>query len=241
MFLKKWFAIVAVGILFGLTGAAHAESRDIPVSRSSDDAEERASGSVTLTSTDLELVEESSNQTVGMRFNGVNIPPGSLVTSAYIQFTCDETRNQNPCNLVIRGQATDNASTFTTSAYNISSRSRTRASVNWSPPDWTLSRQAGPDQRTPDLSSIIQGIVNRTGWSQGNSLAIIITGTGTRIASSYDRSGWTPATLHLEWNTYDHIVGFAQAASSGPEDGGTVNINVNLSPGVARPRRQERQ
>jgi len=232
MFLKKWLAIVAVGILFGLTGAAHAESRDIPVSQFSDDAEESSSGTVSLTSSNLELVEESSNQTVGVRFNGVNIPPGSLVTSAYIQFTCDETMNQNPCSLVIQGQATDNASTFTTSAYNISSRNRTTASVNWLPPDWTSVGTAGPSQRTPDLSSIIQEIVNRADWSQGNSLAIIITGAGTRVANSYNKSRGAPSKLHLEWNTYDHVVGFAQAASSGPEDGGAVNINVNLSPGV---------
>jgi len=40
LFLKKWLAIVAVGIILGLTAAAHAESRDIPVSQSGDDAEE---------------------------------------------------------------------------------------------------------------------------------------------------------------------------------------------------------
>jgi len=232
MFLKKWLAIVTVGILFGLTGAAHAESQNIAVSQSSDDAEESSSGKMSSISSDLELVEESSNQTVGMRFNGVNIPPGSLVTSAYIQFTCDENRNQNPCNLVIQGQATDNASAFTRSAYNISSRSRTTASVNWSPPDWTSIGTAGPGQRTPDVSSIIREIVNRDGWSQGNSLAIIITGTGARVANSYDKSGGTSPKLHLEWSTYDHIVSFTQATSSGPEDDGTVNININLSPGV---------
>jgi len=232
MFLKKWLAIVTVGILFGLTGAAHAKSRDILVSQFSDDAEESSSGTMGLTSSDLELVQDSSNQTVGIRFNGVNIPPGSPITSAYIQFTCNETRNQNPCSLVIQGQATDNASTFTASAYNISLRNRTTASVNWSPPNWTSVGMAGPGQRTPDLSSIIQEIVNRAGWSQGNSLAIIITGAGTRIANSYNESRGMPPKLHLEWSTYDHVVGFAQAVSSGPEDNGAVNINVNLSPGV---------
>ncbi|MFB0524078.1 MAG: Calx-beta domain-containing protein, partial [Phycisphaerae bacterium] len=248
MLSKKLSVIVTVGILFCLSCAAYVEgsrkpalsrvegagsqSQVITVSQSSDDAEERASGGMSLTSTDLELVQEASVQTIGIRFQGVNIPPGSQVTSAYIQFTCDETKNVNPCNLVIQGQAADNAATFTTSARNISSRNRTGASVNWSPPDWTLARQAGPDQRTPDLSAIIQEIVNRSGWSQGNALAVIITGTGARVASSYDRSGWTPPQLHLEWSTQDCVVGFAEAASSGPEDGGTVDINVNLSPAV---------
>ena len=37
------------------------------------------------------------------------------------------------------------------------------------------------DQRTPDISSVIQEIVNRSGWTQSNSLAIIISGTGDVI------------------------------------------------------------
>ncbi|UCE47145.1 MAG: hypothetical protein JSW47_16245, partial [Phycisphaerales bacterium] len=75
MFLKKWLAIVTVGILLGLTGAAHAQSQNIAVSQSSDDAEESSSGTMGLTGLDLELVEEGSNQTVRIRFNDVNIPP----------------------------------------------------------------------------------------------------------------------------------------------------------------------
>jgi len=232
MVVKKCIAILTVGIVLSLIGAAYAQTQAIPITRSSDDAEEYSSGGMNLTSSDLELVQESSLQTIGMRFQGVNIPPGSQVTSAYIQFTCDEVKNVNPCNLVIQGQAADNAATFTTSARNISSRKRTGASVNWSPPDWTLTRQAGPDQRTPDLSAIIQEIVNRSGWSQGNALAVIITGTGARVASSYDRSGWAPPQLHLEWSTQDCAVGFAQAASSGPEGAGTVGIDVHLSPAI---------
>ena len=46
------------------------------VAASSDDAEERPSGSVLLTSSDLELTLDGSNQqVVGMRFTGLNIPP----------------------------------------------------------------------------------------------------------------------------------------------------------------------
>jgi len=229
MFSKKWFVIMIAGALLSLSSAAYPGSQDIAVSQASDDAEENSSGGVDLSSSDLELVQESSNQTVGIRFNGVNIPRHSPVRNAYIQFTCDETSNQNPCNLIIQGQAADNASTFTTTNKNISSRSRTAASVNWSPPVWNSVGMAGPGQRTPDLSSIIQEIVNRPGWSQGNSVAVIITGTGKRVAEAYS-GGET--VLHLEWGALGNIVEFAAAASSGPEDIGTVSINVNLSPAV---------
>ncbi len=44
------------------------------------------------------------------------------------------------------------------------------------------------DQRTPDLKSIVQEIVDRAGWAQNNSMAFIITGTGKRTARAYDVS-----------------------------------------------------
>jgi hypothetical protein len=48
------------------------QMQEIRVSTGSDDAEERSSGSTSLTSSDLELVlDGSNNQKVGMRFNGV--------------------------------------------------------------------------------------------------------------------------------------------------------------------------
>ncbi|MEK7996942.1 MAG: hypothetical protein AAB403_24330, partial [Planctomycetota bacterium] len=230
MVVKKCLAIVTVGILFCLAGEAYSESQDIPLSQSSDDAEESANGSVSLNSSDLELVDDNSIQTVGIRFRGVNIPQGGRVTNAYVQFTCDETRSLNPCELVIRGQAADDAATFATSPRNVSSRNRTAAMVNWTPPNWNRVGDAGPDQRTADLSQVVQEIVSRDGWVQGNALAIIITGTGARVAQAH---GGAPAVLHLEWSMHDCVVGFAQAEGSGPEDGRTISIDVYLSPAVS--------
>ncbi|HUV65833.1 MAG TPA: Calx-beta domain-containing protein, partial [Sedimentisphaerales bacterium] len=230
MVVRKCLTIVTAGIIFCVAGAAYSESQVNPVSQPSDDAEESANGSVSLTSSDLELVQDNNIQTIGIRFRGVNIRQGARVTKAYVQFTCDETRNLNPCELVIQGQAADDAATFATSPRNVSSRNRTGTSVNWSPPNWSRVGDAGPDQRTPDLSQIVQEIVSRDGWVQGNALAIIITGMGTRVAQAY---GGAPAVLHLEWSTHDCVVGFAQAEGSGPEDGRTISINVYLSPQIS--------
>ncbi len=55
---------------------------DIRVAAGTDDAEENSSGSVVLTSTDLELIRETSDQTVGMRFNGVTVPQGTTIALA---------------------------------------------------------------------------------------------------------------------------------------------------------------
>ena len=172
---------------------------EVPVAAKSDDAEERSSGTMYLGSTDLELIyDNSGNQTVGIRFNRIDIPQGATIVNAYVQFKVDET-SSGPTFLTIEGENIDNAMTFASYRGNISSRARTSTNVSWFPLPWTTVGEAGPDQRTPDVSRIIQEIVNRPGWSSGNSLVFIITGTGKRVAESYngDRSG--APMLHVEY------------------------------------------
>lgn len=167
------------------------------VAAGSDDAEESAGGSMSLSSSDLELVYDGSNQKVGMRFTKVAIAQGATISKAYIQFEADEAQSE-VTSLTIQGQAVDNAATFTSTAGNVSSRPRTAAAVSWSPSAWSTVGEAGPNQRTPDLSAVIQEIVNRPGWASGNALAIIVTGTGHRTARSYDGRAAGAALLHVE-------------------------------------------
>jgi PKD repeat protein len=171
---------------------------DIRVAASSDDAEEAvSSGAVSRSSSDLELTTDgSTEQTVGMRFGGVSVPPGATVTRAYVQFEVDEV-STGACSLLFRGQAADNAGTFLNTTFGVSSRPRTTATVAWTPPLWPTIQVAGPDQRTPDLSAVLQELVNRPGWASGNALAIIVTGTGRRTAEAFD--GTAAPVLHIEY------------------------------------------
>jgi|GEM_PF-4025529 len=177
---------------------AGAELIEVRVSASSDDAEEKSSGSVGTSSSDLELVYDGSDQTVGMRFNGATIPQGAAIINAYIQFQVDET-NSGATSLTIQGQDIGNAPTFSSSSGNISSRAWTATSVSWDPVPWTRTGEAGPDQQTPDIALVIQEIVNRSDWWSGNSLVIIITGTGERTAESYNGSSSGAPLLHVEY------------------------------------------
>ncbi|MCB0599288.1 MAG: hypothetical protein KDD28_34775, partial [Phaeodactylibacter sp.] len=154
----------------------------------SDDAEEFTSGVIDLYSSDLELIQDPTKgpQTVGMRFTGLNIPPGASITKAFIQFTTDESRNVDPCLLNIYGQASDDAATFTNNNFDVTSRPRTSTALFWSPQSWTLTGSAGAAQQTPDISSIVQEIVNRSGYSSNSSIAIIIDGVGGRTAEAFE-------------------------------------------------------
>ncbi len=175
---------------------------EIRVEANSDDAEERlADGSVSLGSSDLELIQEPPDQQiVGIRFNGVSVPQGATIVKAWVQFQVDETTSI-ATNLTIQGEAVDNAVTFSSSALNISSRPRTsvETAVSWSPPPWETVGEAGPDQQTPDIAEVIQEIVSRTGWSSGNSLVILITGSGERTAESYNGDPAGAPLLHVEY------------------------------------------
>jgi chitodextrinase len=152
-----------------------------------DDAEENlGSGSVKLTSGDLELgFDGSTAQMVGLRFAGVDVPQGATVLSATVQFTADEV-SSGAAALTFRGEGANSSAPFSGASHDVSDRSTTGASVPWSPPDWVSRGDAGAAQRTPDLAAIVQEIVARPGWAPGNALAIFVTGTGRRTAEAYE-------------------------------------------------------
>ena len=119
------------------------------VAASTDDAEENANtNSVNLSSTDLELaIDGTRSQIIGLRFSGLDIPPGVVITNAYIQFTVDEV-STGAVALEIRGEDTDNAQTFSKTNANISSRAdtfrmsttRSRSSMDGPPGPWGCTR-----------------------------------------------------------------------------------------------------
>ena len=173
---------------------------NIPIAAASDDAEEAGGATKTmfLNSGDLEMVRDNgADQTVGLRFAGVAVPPGATISNAYIQFTTQATGPTAVTSLTIKGEAADNPGTFTTTLGNISARATTSAAVGWSVPIWTSVGAAGQDQRTPNLATVVQQLVSRPGWANGNAIVLIITGTGRRVAHTFD-SG-VPAVLHVEF------------------------------------------
>jgi hypothetical protein len=156
------------------------------INTGNDDAEERGN-KIDRGSHTLEMaVDGTVSQVVGLRFTNVAIPKGAVITSAYLQFTT-EAATSMATQLSIGGQASDNAAPFQTSQLNISSRPDTAATVAWAPAPWTVVGQAGLDQRTPNLASIVQEITNRAGWATGNAMVFTISGTGCRTATSYNQ------------------------------------------------------
>jgi type IV pilus assembly protein PilY1 len=154
------------------------------VQNSTDDGEEKSGADVYLDSSDLELVEDGSVQEVGIRFNAVQIPNSAEIQSAYLEFTAKDATSDST-SITIYGHDTDNSSTFGATSNKISSRTKTVAATSW--PN-IGSWNAGVTYRSPDITAIVQGIVNRGGWAAGNGLSFIINGSGKRRAYSYNGS-----------------------------------------------------
>ncbi len=121
--------------------------------------------------------------TSGFRFDGVPIPQGTAIESAIIEFTVDGPYDDR-LTLDIYGETAVDALPF--SVTRPSERDPTDAVVRWLIPAsdyWELN----DTRQTPDLTSIIQEIVDQPGWREGNALAIIVENVGPAIRAERHR------------------------------------------------------
>jgi hypothetical protein len=193
------------------------------------------------TSSDLEMpwedgVRSSSYQVIGMRFTDLQIPKGSEVINAYVQFTGDNDDDSKltggPVNLIINGLLQPDPDELGNGEDFYTDRNpKTAAEVSWSNiPSWTNNR-ATAASRTPDISSIIQEIIDQDGWAGGNALIIFIRDDETNPSegqrSALSGPGAVGPLLHIElWSS--------QATSPNPSDGiyqSNTSANLLWTPG----------
>ncbi len=180
----------------------------VPIKTAADDMEESADGSLDDGSSDLEIMEEKSIQVIGLRFQDINVPKGAKITSAYVQFTVDEAdKSKDPFNVAIQAEDTLSSAPFNPAVkFDVSGRARTQTSVAWKDiPMWTVDQVAGEDQRTSDIASLIQELIDKDGWESGNAISLILSGVGIRVAEAYEgakNEGERP-TLNLVYSLGD--------------------------------------
>ncbi len=214
-----WRKLVLFGcfvLMLGLVGASATRGGvvDVKVAAGSDDAEEDAvSGAIDLTSSDLEFIYDnnvnsaSDGQVIGIRFVDVQIAKGEVITRAYVRLSPDDIDNNYhfpDAHVLIQGQLDPNPATFEAVKFNVSTRPRTVAAVEWNPGRWLT--QHNKDW-TSDVSGVIQEIVNQEAWAAGNALVLIISdnaskpSVGMREAESFSGAGTNAGrlpTLYIE-------------------------------------------
>ena len=181
------------------------EDEGVSFEASSDDAEQENDAIDALFDDDIDAGWEGEPGdfnilTAGMRFRDIAVPQGAVIDSAYIRVWSHEAKTaEDVANLTIYGDATDDAQTFTEDQL-ITARPATAATISWIVNEpWGL----WTPHTTPDLSAIVQEIVDRDGWEAGNSIAFILAG---------EDQGPSEVENAREWESYENI--------SDPEDGG---------------------
>jgi hypothetical protein len=185
----------AAGVL-PIKGAAGAAvgSFSLDIAAGGDDGYESADGTVNTSAAWLDLY---GGATGGLLFRNVAIPAGATVTSAYLNVRPYSTGADSP-NLTIRGEY--DPATFTTADYNLSDRTKTTANVVWN------AANIGADdyKPSPDISGVIQEIVDTVGWGGGDNLALYLidndAGGGLAIATLEYSPTYPPPQLVVEWS-----------------------------------------
>lgn len=215
------------------------------VARSDDDAEEVVSGinigTVFTSSDDLAFGNQNGvGQWVGLRFRDLAIPQGATINSAGIMQTKRPDKDDVGTLLIpIQGQLSPDTLEFGTSTtattQPLTTRPLTVAQVLWNADPWvTGDPNVAAATTTPDLSSIVQEIVNQSGWASGNSIVFLFRNdpaeSSERVAVSFDTPLIGPTAAALL--TIDYTV------QSVPEPAGTVLGMLILSAGIGLRRKR---
>jgi len=187
-----------------------------------DSASEAANGQVSNSGVSITL---GNGQKTAFRFDDLNIPRGAKITRAYIQFRAYANASASN-NFTIYAQATGDASIFQNSYQNISNRSATYHSVNWSFGNWT-DNGAKNAERSPDISDVIQEIVLRPDWNTYNAIALILDGWGLRTAYTENACVRSAPELIVEY--YEPLQLNVKAWLEGPYLTQTNNMKTDLN------------
>jgi PKD repeat protein len=150
--------------------------------------------------------------TSGFRFTNLPIPPGSTINQAFLRFTTNGPYS-NTLNLRIFGEASSDPAPF--SPLNMSTnRPRTSSYRDWSIPaidTWGL----GNERSTPDLSAILQEMINNSLWEEGNSVVLLVTDNGN------------------EGGRHRRVIGYERPAGS--YTGHLAQLVISYTPGGVSP------
>jgi len=158
------------------------------------------------------LTSTNNRHGMGLRFRNATIPTDAGISNAYLELCAGFDYTTVPFYARIVGDLESNAATFSTIANYQSRRGtscggsdddlRTTAEVDWdSSETWTMDEW----YETPDIRTVVQEIVDQSGWSSGNAIALFCDDhdyrdtTSGRKRSCYAADAADPAKLHIEY------------------------------------------
>jgi hypothetical protein len=115
--------------------------------------------------------EDLNIMTAFTRFQNVQIPKGSVINSATLKIYAHEDESAEAL-VTIYAEDIDDSPMFTETEA-LADRNMTDVSVAWDiTEDWTM----WEPYESPDLSTVIQAVIDRDGWEAGNALTLFLMG-----------------------------------------------------------------
>lgn len=166
------------------------------VAAGADDADQRGDGSnFSSINATLDVNATTNPDTrfhVGLRFQNITIPPGSIINSATL--TVNVSGSDDPL-LTVRCEDADNPSNFSTNP-SVINRTQTTAGVSWN------AENIGVGLKSPSsIAAPIQEVIDRVGWASGNAIVVLLL-AGNALSSLLNISSiedGTPATLSINY------------------------------------------
>ena len=125
----------------------------------------------------------TSTSVTGLRFRGVSLPRNATIVSARLEVY---SRQQQWLTLAfaVRGESSGNSAAFSTSSRPSARVATTQvvnhsSNVQWLPNTW---------YPLDNITAVVQEIVNRADWQSGNSLSLVLRGSGGAYARKFVRS-----------------------------------------------------
>jgi hypothetical protein len=148
-----------------------------------------------------------------IRFPNIDIPRTAQIISAKITFNAHSTDIGTTCNAIIAGEAADNPSA--PANYNdCDMMSLTTEQTKW---DNVSATTINANYDSPDISPIIQEIIDRDGWEETNAIVLVIKDNSSdagacRYFHTIDESAAVAATLSITYgNIYEIATPFTEA------------------------------
>ena len=142
-------------------------------------------------SKDLEFGHDGAGeQSVGLRFKGVELDKDAEIKAAYFVFKAAET-SKGAAHFEIEIEDTTHAATYSR-ADAPDDRAYLEHDVDWTPGAWT----EGRTYRSADVSALIKEVIEASGSAGGldalDALAFRISGSGERVAEAFEAKGAAP-------------------------------------------------
>lgn len=187
----------------------------------------------------IDLLYTSCEETlfkIAIRFPNIVITPGTEIESAYLRLFASSTRSGGSISFSVDGEKSLNPGQISNKA-DYDGRVRTDAIKTWDAIPAQVSNQA---QTSPDITEIIQEIINQGGWASGNAIVLFLEDNGS-TGNPFDeenreywmQSGAYSPVLQINLGEFESVI------TDTPSDELTIEKPTRTHTGVVKPERDQ--